>query len=105
MKNAFNQEAAHAANLMATQTKVLTNSIEVDAVHQSRPTQVLKMKKPEQILMEVRSKKIAELNQYKEANTEKKYQDIQNLLKMMNAHGKLPKEAGKNSANDSSMKA
>ena len=47
---------------MATQAKLMTNSMEVDAVHQSRPTQVLKMKKPEQILMEVRSKKIAELN-------------------------------------------
>lgn len=34
-------------------------------MHQSRITQVLMKKKPEQILLEVRSKKIAELNSYK----------------------------------------
>ena len=55
--------------------------------------------------MEVRSKKIAELNQYKDANAEKKYNDIQNLLKMMNTHGKLPKDAGsKKDGTDSQAK-
>ena len=39
----------------------------------------------------MRNKKIAELNQYKEVPTEKKYLDIQNLLGMMNKHGRLPK--------------
>ena len=43
--------------------------------------------------MDVRNKKVAELQQYKEASTEQKYKDIQALLKMMNQHGKLPKSA------------
>lgn len=104
MKNAFNQEANNAAAQMVNQSKLLTNSMEVEAVHQSRLTQVLKMKKPDQILAEVRNKKIAELNQYKEANTEKKYTDIQKLLTMMNAHGKLPNSSGKKQANDTQSK-
>lgn len=49
----------------------------MDTVHQSRPIQVIKMKKPEQIIMEVRSKKIAEMNQYKNvAGAEQKYEEI-----------------------------
>lgn len=47
MKNAFNQEANNAAAQMVNQSKLLTNSMEVEAVHQSRLTQVLKMKKPD----------------------------------------------------------
>jgi virulence-associated protein VapD len=41
--------------------------------------------------LEVRSKKIQELNKYKEEPTEKKYKDIQTLLGMMTTHGRLPK--------------
>ena len=59
----------------------------------SRPTQVLKTKKPEHILLQVRNKKLAELGQYKEESSDKKYKDIQDLLKMMNKHAKLPKTA------------
>ena len=44
----------------------MSSTFEVEAVHKSRPTHVLKTKKPDQIILEVRSKKIAELNQYKE---------------------------------------
>ena len=43
--------------------------------------------------MDVRNKKVAELQSYKEVSTEQKYKDIQHLLKMMNQHGKLPKSA------------
>ena len=78
---------------MIHSSKMQSNALEVEAVHKSRPTQVLKQKKPEQILLEVRNKKIAEMNQYKEAPAEKKYKDIQSLLTMMNAHGNLPKKA------------
>jgi len=66
MKNAFNQEANAAAEHMINSSKFLNNSVEVNAVHQSRPTQVLKLKKPEQILLDVRNKKVAELNLYKD---------------------------------------
>ena len=76
MKNAFNQEASMTASSMINTQKLKTNSFEIDAVHLSRITQVLKTKKPEQILLEVRSKKIAQLNEYKEAASEKKYKDI-----------------------------
>ena len=93
------------AEQMVNTHKFLNNSTEVSAIHESRPTQVLKMKKPEQILMEVRSKKIAELNQYKDQATEKKFQDIQALLKMMNTHGKLPNSTGaKKDGTDSQVK-
>lgn len=61
---------------MVAQKKLTTNAFEVDAVHKSRPVQVLKTKKPDQILLEVRSKKIAELNKYKNAPSEKKFKDI-----------------------------
>lgn len=44
--------------------------------------------------MEVRSKKIAEMNLYKDAGAERKFNDIQALLKMMNTHGKLPNAGG-----------
>jgi len=57
---------------MINQTKLMNNSMEVAAVSKSRITQALKLKKPDQILMEVRSKKIAELNLYKDATSEKK---------------------------------
>ena len=42
-------------------------------------------------MLEVRNRKIQELNRYKEAPTEKKYKDIQMLLGLMNDHSKLPK--------------
>ena len=91
VKNAFNQEASFTASQMINTSKLMSSTLEIDAVHKSRPTQVLKTKKPDQIILEVRSKKIAELNQYKEQPTEKKYLDIQNLLGQMNTHGRLPK--------------
>ena len=94
MKNAFNQEASMTASQMVNTSKMMNNSFELEAVHHNRPSQVLKMKKPEQILMEVRSKKIAELNQYKSQNAERKVNDIENLLKMMNTHSKLPNTKG-----------
>ena len=92
VKNAFNQEACYTASQMINTSKLMNSTFEVEAVHKSRPTQVLKTKKPDQIILEVRNKKIAELNQYKEVPTEKKYLDIQNLLGMMNKHGRLPKQ-------------
>ena len=81
------------ASQMIKTSKLMSQSVEVDTVQQSRITQVLKTKKPEHILLQVRNKKIDELNQYKEASSDKKYKDIQALLGMMNAHGKLPKSA------------
>ena len=75
---------------MVNSSKLLTNSVEVPAIHETRVTQALKMKKPEQILAEVRSKKIAELNMYKQdPNAEHKVEEIEKMLKMMNVHGKL----------------
>ena len=47
---------------MVNTSKLMNSSFEVETVHKSRPMQVLKTKKPEQIILEVRSKKIAELN-------------------------------------------
>ena len=47
MKNAFNQEASQTVSQMVSQSKMVNNSLEIDAVHHNRPTQVLKMKKPE----------------------------------------------------------
>jgi len=73
MRNAFNQEASVTAANMVNSSKMSANNLEVETIINSRPTQVLKTKKPEQILMEVRSKKIQELNQYKEVSSEKKY--------------------------------
>ena len=65
-----------AASQMINNSKLMSSTFEVGTVHNSRPTHVLKQKNPDQIILEVRSKKIAELNQYKEQSTEKKYQDI-----------------------------
>ena len=79
------------ANQMINSTKLMSQSVEVDTVHQSRPTQVLKTHKPEQILLQVRNRKINELNSYKQETSEKKMKDITALLGMMNTHGKLPK--------------
>ena len=93
IKNAFNQEASQMAQSMITQHKLSTNFEEVEAVNQTRIAQTLKRKKPDQILLEIRNKKIQELNQYKEASSEQKYKDIQSLLTMMNQHAKLPKTA------------
>ena len=94
VKNAFNQEASFEAMQMINQSKLMNNSIEVDVINQSRTTQALKAKKPDQILHAVRSKKIAELNSYKEGTTaDKKFKDIQSLLTMMNTHSKLPRSA------------
>ena len=76
VRNAFNQEANMTASQMIRTSKLMTQSMEVDTVHQSRPTQVLKQKKPEQILLQVRNKKINELNEYKDAPSEKKFKDI-----------------------------
>ena len=76
VKNAFNQEASIMSQTMVNNQKLSTNAFEIKAVHNSRPTQVLKTKKPEQILLEVRNRKIAELNQYKEASSNKKIKDI-----------------------------
>lgn len=72
-------------------SKLQTNNFEISAVHNTRPTVVLKTKTPEQILQEVRNRKIAQLNQYKEVPTDKKFKDIQSLLSMMNTHGKFAK--------------
>jgi len=69
----------------------MTQNQEANAVKATRIDQVLKTRKPDQILFEVRNRKIAELNNYKEAHTDKRYKDIQGLLTMMNAHGKLAK--------------
>ena len=80
------------AQSMIQQSKISNQFDEIDAVHKSRPTQILKTKKPEQLLLEVRNRKISEMNTYKDAPSEKKYKDIQNLLKEMNTHGKLPKK-------------
>ena len=80
------------ASQLINSTKLMSQSFEVETVHRSRPTQVLKTKKPEQILLQVRQQKMDEMNLYKEASSEKKYKDIQALLGMMNAHGKLPKK-------------
>ena len=45
------------------------------------------------MLLDLRNKKIAEMNAYKEKETDRKVSDIANLLKMMDAHGKLPKRS------------
>ena len=105
MKNAFNQEASVTASQMINNSKLLNNSQEIEAVHNSRITQALKTKKPEQILVEVRSRKIAELNQYKDEPTEKKFKDIQSLLNMMNVHGKLPKAPAPEGGEDANKTA
>lgn len=47
MKNAFNQEASQTVNQMLNTSKMFNNSVELDAVHQNRPIQALKMKKPD----------------------------------------------------------
>ena len=86
---------------MIQQTKLQNNSMEIDAINQTRPTQALKTKKPQQILTEVRTRKIQELNQYKDAPAEKKFKDIQSLLSMMNAYGKLPKAKNNPDGSDS----
>ena len=62
VKNAFNQEASGMAATMINQSKLMSQSVEVDTVQHSRPTQFLKTQKPEQILLQVRNKKIEELN-------------------------------------------
>ena len=50
------------AATMINQSKLMSQSVEVDTVQMSRPTQFLKTQKPEQILLQVRNKKIEELN-------------------------------------------
>ena len=45
------------------------------------------------MLMDLRNKKIAEMNAYKDKETDRKVSDIANLLKMMDTHGKLPKKS------------
>ena len=62
VKNAFNQEASITAMNLINSSKLSTGKVEVNTIAMSRPTQVLKTKKPNQILMEVRNKKIQELN-------------------------------------------
>ena len=76
---------------MIHQQKIGSQVEEQNSVFLSRTAQVLKTKKPEEILLQVRTKKIEELNKYKEAPSEKKFKDIQALLVQMNAHSKLPK--------------
>ena len=78
---------------MITSNKLSIGIAEVKTVHESRQVQALKTKKPEQMLLDLRSKKIAEMNAYKEKESDRKVTDIQNLLKMMDAHGKLPKRS------------
>jgi len=75
---------------MVQQSKMQANSVEMETVTKTHPVVVLRQKKPEQILAEVRSRKIAEMNQYKDVPAEKKFKDIQSLLQMMNTHGNLP---------------
>ena len=45
------------------------------------------------MLLDLRNKKISEMNAYKDKETDRKVSDIANLLKMMDTHGKLPKRA------------
>ena len=45
------------------------------------------------MLLDLRNKKIAEMNAYKDKETDRKVSDIANLLKMMDTHGKLPKRS------------
>ena len=47
---------------------MLNNNAEKEAIHEKRPIAIVKTKKPEQILVEVRNKKMAELNMYKTSN-------------------------------------
>ena len=76
LKNAFNQEASITAQSMIHQQKIGSQVEEQNSVFLSRTAQVLKTKKPEEILLQVRTKKIEELNKYKEAPSEKKFKDI-----------------------------
>ena len=57
------------ASVMIDKTKQLTQNQEAKAVQQTRIPQALKERKPEELLLEVRNRKIQELNQYKEAPT------------------------------------
>ena len=62
VKNAFNQEASVAASNMINTSKMMNSTIERNTLNNTRTTQVIKLKKPDQIILEVRSKKISELN-------------------------------------------
>ena len=73
--------------------KLSIGKAEVSTVHESRQVQALKTKKPEQMLLDLRNKKITEMNAYKDKEPDRKVSDIANLLKMMDAHGKLPKRS------------
>ena len=73
------------------QRKIETQFKERDAVVSSVPFRELKKRKTDQILHEVRNKKMAELAQYKNRSPDSKYNDIQKLLEMMSDVGvKVP---------------
>ena len=75
--NAFNAEVSKISQSKYVTTKAHTQSLEVDAVHSTRPFVVLKKKKNDEIISEVRSRKMAELAEYKKNRpADKKYQDI-----------------------------
>ena len=76
VKNAFNQEANFTASQMITSNKLQIGNLEKNAVHESRQIQTLKTKKPEQMLLDLRNKKISEMNAYKDKETDRKVSDI-----------------------------
>ena len=90
-QNALNQELSIMSENMINQRKIETQFKERDAVATSVPFRELKKRKTDQILLEVRNKKLAELAQYKNRSPDRKYNDIQKLLEMMSDVGmKVP---------------
>ena len=93
VNNSFIQQASKETQKQLIRAKLQTQSLERTTIDQTNPLHVIRVKKPDQILHEVRQRKMEQLNQYdKNRAADKKYQDIQNLLKDMSIHVKAPKE-------------
>ena len=97
-KNAMTQENNYLSETMVGKTKAETRFVERDAVVHSVPYREMKKKKTDAILSEVRNKKLAELAQYKNKAPDRKYEDIQRLLGLMQDVGVKVPALGKKDA-------
>ena len=92
------QENNYFSEALVGKTKVQTRFVERDAVVDSVPFREMKKRKPEAVLTEVRNKKLAELAQYKNKAPDRKYEDIQRLLGLMQDVGVKVPALGKKDA-------
>ena len=81
-KNAFNFEVKSQSNRLYERTKCQTIAIEQQATS-INPRMIIGQKKPDQLFMEVRARKLRELQDYKSRSEQDKVKDILSLLQQM----------------------